>query len=171
MSKKTDDANPFSAIKVLVVDDDIITQKLIHHVLEAFGFVDIDSKTDGLRALSATKLQAYGFIICSWNMQSISGVELVSKIRHDKDSPNRYTPIIMMTGNTSKNDVTTARDAGVNEFVVKPFTPEALRDRITEIVERPRNFIISRNFVGPDRRRQKKELPQGIEERRQNPES
>ena len=158
--------NPFANISILVVDDDALTLKLIKTVLETFGFKDITATSDGNQALAQTSVKPFGFIMCDWKMSPLNGIEFVQKVRHDKQSPNRFTPIIMVTGKNSKEDVSMARDAGVTEFIIKPFSAKALASRIIEIVENPRNFIISRGYTGPDRRRREAPLPPGTTERR-----
>lgn len=157
---------PFKDLNVLVVDDDAVMTRLLRGVLEAFGFNEVDVYNDGIKAFARTSIKHYSFIICDWKMSKISGIEFVEKIREDSHSPNRFTPIIMLTGKNAKEDVCKARDSGVNEFITKPFTVTSLRTRIIEIIENPRSFIISRNYVGPDRRRKKMPLPPGTKERR-----
>ena len=80
---------------------------------------------------------------------------MVEKIRTDPDSPNRFVPILLMTGFMSKIRVEHARDKGVTEFVVKPFTAKDLYARIEHAIEQPRSFVDSRKYFGPDRRRHK----------------
>jgi DNA-binding response OmpR family regulator len=86
-------------------------------------------------------------------MRPVDGISLARMIRNDPKSPNPYIPIILMTGFSEKRRVIQARDAGVTEFLVKPFTARDLFRRITQIIERPRQFVKSEDFFGPDRRR------------------
>jgi DNA-binding response OmpR family regulator len=74
-------------------------------------------------------------------------------IRTNEDSPNHFLPIIMITGHSERSRVNAARDAGVNEFLVKPVTAKGLMERLSLIVNRPRNFVKSKHYFGPDRRR------------------
>ena len=78
---------------------------------------------------------------------------LVKQLRLGKETPNRGLPIIMLTGKGEIADVQAARDVGITEFVVKPFTVKTLYDRIEHLIDHPRSFVLSTNFVGPDRRR------------------
>jgi DNA-binding response OmpR family regulator len=86
-------------------------------------------------------------------MKPMDGLEFTREIRLSKRSINPFMPIIMITGHTEKHRVEAARDAGVTEFLAKPITPHSLYSRLAEIVERPRAFVRSESYFGPDRRR------------------
>ena len=83
----------------------------------------------------------------------VDGIELTREIRNAADSANRFVPIVMVSGYAQRGRVLTARDAGVNEFVVKPITATALFSRIRAVIEKPRPFVRTKTFFGPDRRR------------------
>ncbi len=101
-----------------------------------------------------------------------SNLEFVRRVRDVKTSPNPYVPIIMLTGHAELPLVIQARDAGVNEFLAKPVSAKALHARITAVVRRPRRFIQTGAYFGPDRRRQKLGPPNGkIGERRKKTEN
>src|SRR5690606_3649140 len=84
-------------------------------------------------------------------------LNFIQFIRTSPDSPNRYVPIVMLTGHTDREEVEAARDMGITEFASKPFTAKPLTDRIMRIIENPRSFIITNRYTGPDRRR--RDLP------------
>jgi DNA-binding response OmpR family regulator len=86
-------------------------------------------------------------------MKPMDGISFTRKIRNDPRSPNSYVPVILMTGFSEKRRVLQARDAGVTEFLVKPFNARDLYKRIAQVIERPRQFVRSDDFFGPDRRR------------------
>ena len=86
-------------------------------------------------------------------MEPFDGIELTKKIRTDPRSPNPYVPIILMTGYSAQIRVMQARDTGVTEFLVKPFTAQDLYTRIEQVIEKPRQFVDTGEFFGPDRRR------------------
>lgn len=92
-------------------------------------------------------------------MQPYDGIELIRRIRRDPRSPNKFVPIIMMTGYSHRARVEQARDMGVTEFLVKPFTAKDLYTRIEQLIERPRQFVDAGEgtYFGPDRRRRRKE--------------
>jgi DNA-binding response OmpR family regulator len=90
-------------------------------------------------------------------MAPTDGIHLTKQIRMGGASPNKYVPIIMVTGHTEKARVEAARDAGVTEFLAKPITVQNLMSRLSEIVERPRPFVKCDTYFGPERRRRKVE--------------
>ena len=97
-------------------------------------------------------------IFSDWNMPVMGGIELTRSIRRaavtgDRRIPNPQAPVIIVTGHRSEADVEVARSAGVNEFVIKPFTPAALLSRIQLVLLKPRPFVVSADYIGPDRRR------------------
>jgi DNA-binding response OmpR family regulator len=94
-------------------------------------------------------------------MEPTDGLTLTQRIRKDPGSTNKQTPIILMTGFSHKMRVESARDAGVTEFITKPFTAKDLYKRIEEVIERPRQFVDSGSFLGPDRRRRSDKNYQG----------
>lgn len=145
-------------IHVLVVDDDALTVKLIHETLSIFGFGSVTCISDPQEAVDLVEEKRFGFIITDWRMGEFDGGEWVRQIRANRNSPNRLVPIILITGRGTLQEVKMARDAGVTEFILKPFSVKVLREKIIEIVEHPRNFIISRNYTGPDRRRKKQDV-------------
>src|SRR5690606_23036594 len=94
-------------------------------------------------------------VIADWMMKPMNGIAFTERVRTDKKSPNPYVPIILMTGFSERRRVIEARDAGVTEFLVKPFTARDLYKRIVQVIERPRQFVRAENFFGPDRRRKR----------------
>lgn len=161
MSKKPN----FRNVNVLLADSDAcLAQAVIHH-LRAIGFVHIThvkSSTDAVRAIHS---QPINFLITEWDMKGSNGVELVRYLRRSPDSPNRALPIIMLTGRGELSDVQTARDVGITEFVVKPFSAQTLYNRIEQIVDSPRSFVVANAYVGPERRR-RGSPPPGLADRR-----
>ncbi|MBP8072129.1 MAG: response regulator, partial [Brevundimonas sp.] len=96
---------------------------------------------------------AIDLAIVDFNMFPLDGVEFTRLVRNSPDTANPYLPIIMMTGHSEKSRVYEARDAGVTEFVVKPITAKAILDRIQAVIFRPRPFVKTEGYFGPDRRR------------------
>ena len=94
----------------------------------------------------------------------MDGLEFTRKVRLSRESPNVFTPIIMVSGHSERGRIIAARDTGVNEFVVKPISAQSLFDRIQAVIERPRPFVRVKRYFGPDRRR--KTVEHGGEERR-----
>ena len=145
-------------LKVLVVDDNMNVMRLISDVLRASGVGQVEGAADGVRAREMIGRWDPHIIFSDWNMPVMGGIELTRSIRRaavtgDRRIPNPQVPVIVVTGHRSEADVETARSAGVNEFVIKPFTPAALLSRIQLVLLKPRPFIVSADYIGPDRRR------------------
>ncbi len=151
---------------VLIVDNDRRLVGLIKDILHTFGFHNIKIAYDGSTAIEMMQEEQVDIIILDWVMQPMDGMEFMRHVREDDNSPNPFVPVIMITGRAEAEDVQQARDAGVTEFLAKPFAVEDLRKRIISVIEAPRPFIISENFKGPDRRRKEGEPPDGVERRK-----
>ncbi|MBX9725875.1 MAG: response regulator [Rickettsiales bacterium] len=149
MSKKPN----FRNVNVLLADSDACLAQAVIHNLRALGFVNITHVKSTEEAVRTIRTQAISFLITEWDMKGSNGVELVRYLRRSPESPNRGLPIIMLTGRGELNDVQTARDVGITEFVVKPFSAQTLFCRIEQIVDNPRGFVVSDEYVGPERRR------------------
>lgn len=153
----------FKNITVLVVDSQPAIVDLIKGVLTMFGVKHIITCTDGATGLKAAQTQSPDLMIVDWDLDSMNGIEFTKKVRHDPKNP--YVPIIFMTALSSTKRVSEARDSGITEFLRKPFTAESLYKRIEAIVEKPRAFVHSEGFVGPDRRRRRDEPYNGTDRR------
>jgi CheY-like chemotaxis protein len=143
----------YSALKILLVEDNQHMRSIVMAILKGTGLRNIREARDGAEALEMLRQYEADIAIVDFNMQPIDGVEFTRMLRNSSDSPNPYLPVVMITGHSEKSRVMEARDAGVNEFVVKPLTARALLGRIDTIIMRPRPFIRCSNYFGPDRRR------------------
>jgi DNA-binding response OmpR family regulator len=155
----------FKNITVLVVESTRAMFDLTRSVLQAFGVNQVYSAyacDEGYESFCRVNPD---LVIIDWLQEPKNGLELTRLIRVDDKSPNPFTPIIMMTGYSQKKRVLAARDSGITEFLVKPFTAKALYQKIEQLIERPRHFVSSENYFGPDRRR-KREGDYGGPERR-----
>ena len=152
---------------VLVADRDFRTASLVQRILFSFGFRNLDITTNGESALALLRARPYDIIITEWEMAPVDGVSLIKAIRAAKDDKRipRDIPILMLTGRTDLGSVAAARDAGVTEFVAKPFSAKTISNRIIQIIDNPRPFVESEEYIGPDRRR-RGTPPEGVEERR-----
>ncbi len=140
-------------VKFLVVDDNAFMRNIVRKVLNIFGAEKIDEASDGAEATQILKTSDPDIIICDWEMRPVDGMEFVKVVRTSAESPNIFVPIIMLSGHSETSRVTAARDFGVNEFVVKPFSASSLFDRIEAVIARPRPFVRAEHYFGPDRRR------------------
>ena len=156
-----------SSVRVLIADRDIRTATLVQKIIFSFGIRMIDVTTDGEEALEFLKSKPYDFLITEWNMHPFDGIELVKTIRSAKEDKRikRDIPIIMMTASAELEHVQIARDAGISEFVAKPFSAKTISSRIIQIIDNPRMFVESNGYTGPCRRR-RGEPPKGVSDRR-----
>ena len=142
-----------SELSVLVVDDDVFVLKMMRSLLNGFGIVNVRTVGNSVMALSELEADGADIIFVDWDMSPENGIEFTKMLRLGDYSPDRYVPIIIMTGHTERSLVLSARDAGVNEFLAKPMTVRSLYQRIMSVIERPRPFVRSPDYFGPDRRR------------------
>jgi CheY-like chemotaxis protein len=145
-------------LKVLVVDDNSNVQRLIGDVLRAGGVGQVENARDGLHARDKIASWDPHIIFSDWHMPVMDGLELTRSIRRaaiqpDGRIPNPQVPVIVVTGRRGEADVEMARRAGVNEFVIKPFTPAGILSRVQLVLLKPRPFVVSEDYIGPDRRR------------------
>ena len=144
-------------VRILIVDDQSFNRRLLRGILGALGCRRVTEAKSVELAWSSLLLSAPDLVIVDWEMGDVDGLELVRRIRHEEDTPDRFMPIIMLTAHSEMPRIETARDAGVNEFVVKPISVNTLFSRIQAVIEKPRPYIRINNFFGPDRRR--KDMP------------
>ncbi len=145
----------FKNITVLVVESTRAMFDLTRSVLQAFGVNQVYSAYGADEGFETFCRVNPDLVIIDWLEDPANGLELTRRIRTDPKSPNPFMPIIMMTGYSQKKRVLQARDSGITEFIVKPFTAKALYQKIEQLVERPRHFVSSENYFGPDRRRKR----------------
>jgi CheY-like chemotaxis protein len=147
----------FDRLRVLVVDDNLHMRTLVSAVLHAFGVTtvfDAASAEEGWKILTESRCD---LVFVDWVMDGMSGLEFSQNIRTAKDSPNRFVPIVMVTGHTTPERVHAARDAGINEFLAKPVSSKSILGRLISVVENPRPFVRTTAYFGPCRRRRRVE--------------
>lgn len=151
-------------ISFLIVEDKAYMRRVLKNVLETLGAKMIDEASNGKEALSLIRQVQPDVILTEYWMGPINGVEMLRTIRTDK-GPVRFTPVIMVSGETRREKVIGARNAGVTEFIAKPITAKGVFLRIREVIERPRPFVDSKAYFGPDRRRRTEVMDEGQERR------
>jgi two-component system, chemotaxis family, chemotaxis protein CheY len=119
-------------IKILIVDDFATMRKVIRNLLKQAGYEDIVEAEDGVMALKALKSQRIDVIVSDWNMPNMSGMELLKAVRADAELAK--TPFLMVTAEALQDNVVAAVKAGVNNYIVKPFTAEVLNEKIKKIM-------------------------------------
>ncbi len=154
-----------SRLSILVADPNPYMLKIIRAMLRGFGINNIREASDGAVALEEFKTQSIDIAIFDFALSTLNGVELTELLRADETSVNRFVPIVMMSAFTEKWRVESARDAGVTEFLRKPLCARDLYLRLLEVIENPRPFVRSKNYFGPDRRRQPQDTYSGAEQR------
>lgn len=157
-------------LKVLVVDDNSHMRTLVRTILNALGIRGVTEAEDGSAAIKILKTTDIDIAICDWQMAPMDGITFTKLIRKSDESPNVYLPIIMLTGHTEMTRVVVARDAGVNEFLAKPVSAKNVYQRIKMILDHPRQFIRTKEYFGPDRRRRADPSYNGPERRNINQE-
>jgi two-component system, chemotaxis family, chemotaxis protein CheY len=119
------------SMPVLVVDDYSTMIRIIRNLLRQLGFVDIDDANDGASALAKMRGKRYGLVISDWNMEPMSGFDLLQNVRSDPDFGD--TPFIMVTAESKTENVIAAKKAGVNNYIVKPFNAQTLKSKIEAV--------------------------------------
>ena len=125
---------PDRNIKILVVDDFSTMRRIVKNVLKQLGFENLEEAEDGAQALAKLKTGGYGFVVSDWNMPNMDGLELLKEVR--KDPALKDLPMLMVTAEAEKDKVVTAIQAGVNNYVVKPFTAEVFKEKMDRIFEK-----------------------------------
>mgnify|MGYP000980904572 CR=1 FL=1 len=120
-----------TSIPVLVVDDYKTMIRIIRNLLKQLGFEDVDEAADGTEALGKMKERRYGLVISDWNMEPMTGYELLKQVR--SDSSLSTTPFIMVTAESKTENVIAAKKAGVNNYIVKPFNAPTLKSKIEAV--------------------------------------
>ncbi|MCK4946731.1 MAG: response regulator [Alphaproteobacteria bacterium] len=117
-------------MNILVVDDYQTMIRIIKNLLKQLGFNNADEATDGGMAFEKISAKNYGLIISDWNMEPMTGIDLLKKVR---GSGNKV-PFIMVTAESKTENVLAAREAGVNNYIVKPFNADTLKTKLTSVL-------------------------------------
>ncbi|WP_069306019.1 response regulator, partial [Methylobrevis pamukkalensis] len=120
-----------TSMSVLVVDDYKTMIRIIRNLLKQLGFEDVDEAADGTEALGKMKERRYGLVISDWNMEPMTGYELLKQVRSDASLSK--TPFIMVTAESKTENVIAAKKAGVNNYIVKPFNAQTLKGKIEAV--------------------------------------
>ncbi|MCV6547526.1 MAG: response regulator [Cohaesibacter sp.] len=121
------------SMPVLVVDDYKTMIRIIKNLLKQLGFEDVDDAADGTEALAKMQDRRYGLVISDWNMEPMTGYELLKQVRAS-DSLSK-TPFIMVTAESKTENVIAAKKAGVNNYIVKPFNAATLKTKIDAVFD------------------------------------
>ncbi|MGV3578045.1 response regulator [Brevundimonas sp.] len=119
-------------MNVLVVDDYKSMIRIVRGLLNQLGFTNVDEAMDGPSALSMIRSKEYGLVLSDWNMQPMTGLELLKEVR--AEARTRALPFVMVTAEAKAENVVAARQAGVNNYVIKPFTLAVLKQKLTTVL-------------------------------------
>ncbi|MDF1749121.1 MAG: response regulator, partial [Alphaproteobacteria bacterium] len=165
----------FTRLSVLVIEDSAFMRSIIIAVLRALGVERIlvaENGEQGIKTMapsgvsksSMIGLTGVDLVLCDYFMPNVDGAMFLRWLRRSDRSPDRFLPVIMISAAADADVLFTARDAGMDEFLAKPFSAESMAQRISAVVHSPRPYIYCSSYFGPDRRRKAKTPP---EERRQ----
>ena len=120
-----------TSMPILVVDDYNTMVRIIRNLLRQLGFNDVDDASDGTAALTKMHGRKYGLVISDWNMEPMTGYELLKQVRANPDTAG--TPFIMITAELKTENVVAAKQAGANNYIIKPFNAETLKHKIEAV--------------------------------------
>lgn len=165
----------FDRFSVLLVEDNSYLRSLLTQSLKAIGVGTVRTANDGGEAIDVLRLMStdpvkaglmgVDLIMSNWQMSPVDGMMLLRWVRRHKESPHRFVPFIMVTGYADRDKIAEARDMGITEVLAKPFSVTGVAARLLQVIDRPRQFVHTPEYFGPDRRRQKGEGPDGVERR------
>lgn len=160
-------------LNVLVIEDNEHMLDILVKSLRRLGFEQIIKAKHGKEAIELLKMthpnvgaaRPIDFVVSDLIMSPIDGLIVLQWLRTFKESPNRFMPFVMVSGAADAVHVQAARDQGMHEFMAKPFSVDALYKTIQRMIDKPRQFVVTQNYCGPDRRRRKLDPPGGKEQR------
>jgi len=119
-------------MKVLIVDDYKTMLRILRNLLRQLGFMDVEEATDGSMALQKLQQHDFGLIISDWNMEPMTGLQLLREVRADPKL--KHIPFIMVTAESKSENVIAAKEAGVSNYIVKPFNAETLKSKMVSVL-------------------------------------
>ncbi len=120
-------------MKILVVDDMSTMRRIVKNILKQLGFNNLEEAENGQEALKKLKADTYGFVVSDWNMPIMMGIDMLRAIRADEKL--KTIPVLMVTAEAQKENLMEAVQAGVSNYVVKPFTAETMQEKINQILK------------------------------------
>ena len=119
-------------MKILVVDDYATMRRIVRNLLTQIGFSDIEEAGDGVTALAKLRESKFGLVISDWNMEPMTGIQLLREVR--ADAKLKALPFIMITAESKTENVIAAKEAGVNNYIVKPFNAATLKTKLASVI-------------------------------------
>ncbi|NJL17325.1 MAG: response regulator [Nitrospira sp.] len=118
-------------MKILVVDDMVTMRRIVKNILKQLGFANVDEAENGQEALQKLRGDAYGFVVSDWNMPVMTGIDMLRAIRGDEKL--KAIPVLMVTAEAQQSNLVEAVQAGVSNYIVKPFTAETMQEKLGKI--------------------------------------
>jgi two-component system chemotaxis response regulator CheY len=146
-------SSSFERVRVLILEDNAHMSTILRMVMQGFGVRQIIETRDAADAFEAMRNSNPDLALVDYMLGDVDGLEFTRLVRTASDSPNKYLPIIMVSGHTDRFRIMEAINAGVNEYLAKPVRPIDLYNRLVALIERPRRFVKAGGYFGPDRRR------------------
>lgn len=140
-------------LRVLIVDDEPYMRKVIRTLLLSLGIKNVTEAGDGPQGLEEVRTSAPDLVLLDWEMPGMNGNAFVRHVRSPKTFPRPDVPIIMLTGKAERKHVVEAVTIGVNEYLLKPVSSQALLVRIAAVVTKPRPMVQIGNYYGPEPRK------------------
>ena len=140
-------------LRILVVDPNTYLRGVVADAMRRLQIVNIAGAATAMEAFTLARKFKPDLIIVDWDAGKMSGLEFTREVRRNSSGLPRETPIILLSAAIDQEQLLAARQAGINEFLLKPISAQTVLARIEEVILKPRRFIISRNYVGPCRRR------------------
>jgi two-component system chemotaxis response regulator CheY len=119
-------------MNVLIVDDYTTMLRIVRNLLKQIGFNNIEEATDGSQAFQMMKSRKFGLVISDWNMEPMTGIQLLRQVRQEPDL--KAVPFIMVTAESKTENVVEAKKAGVSNYIVKPFNADTLKQKIASVL-------------------------------------
>jgi two-component system, chemotaxis family, chemotaxis protein CheY len=145
--------------RFLVVDDHQPMREILKSLLFGLGARQVHEARDAAQAFELLRFAPFDILLTDYDMAGGTGVELAGKLRGTQGNPNRRIPIVMITGRAEGPVILAARDAGIDEYLIKPLTAVALVQKVDAALNRRRPFVETASYIGPDRRRRAMEFP------------
>lgn len=119
-------------MNILVVDDYTTMRRIVRNLLKQLGFDNVDEASDGIEAMEKMREKPFGLVISDWNMEPVTGMDLLKQVR--SDDKLKATPFIMVTAESKPENVIAAKQAGVSNYIVKPFNAETLKMKMSAVI-------------------------------------
>lgn len=140
-------------LRVLILDPNAYMRGVVADALRRLQVVNIAATANAVEAFAQARLFKPDLVLVDWNAGKMSGLEFTREVRRNSSGMPRETAIILLATEIDHEQLMAARQAGINEFLLKPLSARNVLSRIEEVILKPRRFIVSRNYVGPCRRR------------------